>query len=135
MSFDFNTAAAAAPALTAEQQERIAKLREQIAKIEARIAAIEQGKPAPKAKKERPLPNVGDVVTFLFGRTTPTTSPKEVTGTVVAVKPSEQVDGKTRPALVRVRFGEGFDEQTATILPAAIRESSADAQATEDAAE
>ncbi|KOR91322.1 hypothetical protein LO82_22675, partial [Vibrio vulnificus] len=80
-------------------------------------------------------PNVGDVVTFLFGRTTPPTSPKEVTGTVVAVKPSEQVDGKTRPALVRVRFGEGFDEQTATILPAAIRESSADEQANEDAAE
>ena len=135
MSFDFNTTAAVAPALTAEQQARIAKLREQIAKIEARIAAIEQGKPAPKAKKERPLPKVGDVVTFLFGRTTPTTSPKEVTGTVVAVKPSEQVGGKTRPALVRVRFGEGFDEQTATILPAAIREGSTDEQATEDAAE
>jgi hypothetical protein len=125
MSFATETTVAIAT-LTAEQNERIAKLREQIAKIEARIQQIIEGKPAKAAKKERPLPNVGDVVTFLFGRTTPTTSPKEVTGTVIAVKPSEQVDGKTRPALVRVQFGEGFDAQVATILPAAIRESSAE---------
>ena len=125
MSFTTETTVATAT-LTAEQNERIAKLREQIAKIEARIQQIIEGKPAKAAKKERPLPNVGDVVTFLFGRTTPTTSPKEVIGTVIAVKPSEQVDGKTRPALVRVQFGEGFDAQVATILPAAIRESSAE---------
>ena len=125
MSFTTETTVATAAAtLTAEQNERIAKLRDQIAKIEARIQQIIEGKPAKAAKKERPLPNVGDVVTFLFGRTTPTTSPKEVTGTVIAVKPSEQVDGKTRPALVRVQFGEGFDAQVATILPAAIRSTS-----------
>ena len=99
--------AALAP-LTKEQ--RIAKLREQIAKLETKITSIETGVEV-KVGKVVALPAVGDTVTFLYGRKTATTEQVQRSGTVVAVKPSTEVDGKKLPAQVKV--------QVAGVMPVA----------------
>jgi hypothetical protein len=118
-------AAASAPAVKAPKveltkEQKIAALRAQIAKIEQRISDIENDVKVAKPKKEVALPEVGATVRFKYGRTTATTQPVEVTGTVLAVRPAV-TDGESRsPALVRVQFGEGFDLQVASIFPAQI---------------
>ena len=111
------TAVAAPAALTKEQ--KIAKIREQIAKLEARIVSIETGVEA-KVSKVAPMPAVGDVVSFLYGRKTATTEPVLKSGVVVAVKPSSIVGDKKLPAQVKVETGEGFDKAFITIYPAQV---------------
>ena len=93
---------------------KITKLQEQRYNIENDIVS------APKAAKVVVLPAVGDTVTFTYGRRTPTTEPVQRVGVVIAVKPKTEVDGKSRPAQVKVQSGEGFDAELITIYPAQI---------------
>lgn len=99
------------------KEERIAKLEDQIAKLQQRIQDIKDGKPAKAAAPAAPLPKAGDVVEFKYGRKTADTEPRNVTGTVLAVKEGGTVDGKRQPTLIKVQFGEGFDVQVAVIYP------------------
>lgn len=105
---------AAKPAPTKE--EKIASLKAQIAKLEVRLYNVENDIVAPvKAPKVVVLPEVGSYIEFMYGRTTATTEPVQRTGLVVAVKAATEVDGKTKPALVKVQIGEGFDAELVTI--------------------
>lgn len=104
------------------KEEKIAKIEAQIVKLKQRIEDIINGVVRVKASKVVVLPNVGDVVDFTYGRTTPTTSARELTGIVIGVKPATEVDGKRTPALVRVQVGDGFDSEILTIYPAQIKE-------------
>lgn len=108
-----------APPAPLTKEQRIAKLREQITKLEAKITAIETGVEV-KVGKVVALPIVSDSVTFLYGRKTATTEQVLRSGTVVAVKPSTEVDGKKLPAQVKVQVGEGFDVEFVTIYPAQV---------------
>lgn len=104
------------------KEEKIAKIEAQIVKLKQRIEDIINGVVRVKASKVVVLPNVGDVVDFTYGRTTPTTSARELTGIVIGVKPAAEADGKRTPALVRVQVGDGFDAEILTIYPAQIKE-------------
>lgn len=105
---------AAKPAPTKE--EKIASLKAQIAKLEVRLYNVENDIVVPaKVAKVVELPAVGAEVSFMHGRTTATTEPTQKTGVVVAVKAATEVDGKSKPALVKVQIGEGFDAELVTI--------------------
>lgn len=127
------TQAAAKPVLTkaeklAQLDQRIARLQQQRYNVENDIVA------APKVAKAVVLPGVGASILFYYGRTTATTSPELKAGTVVAVKPVSEVNGKKTPAQVKVQVGEGFDAQFVTIYPAQIETGSNDGSA-QDAAD
>ena len=98
----------------AQIDQRISKLQEQRYNLENDIVA------APKPAKVVVLPAVGDSVTFVHGRRTATTEPTQRVGTVVAVKPKTEADGKALPAQIKVQVGEGFDAEFIVIYPAAI---------------
>jgi hypothetical protein len=114
-----STEAVAKPVLT--KAERVAKIKASIARLEVQLFNVENDIVAPvAAKKVVPLPEIGATVSFVYGRKTATTEPTTITGTVVAVKPTTEVDGKKLPAQVKVSYGEGFDAAFATIYPAQI---------------
>ena len=119
------------------KEERIASLEAQIAKLQQRLDDVRNDRVVAKAKKVVPLPVEGDVVAFTYGRTTPTSTARELIGTVIGVKPKVEPgeDGKGgTPALVRVTVGSGFDIEVLTIYPAQIKPEVAPV-ATEDAPE
>jgi hypothetical protein len=125
-------AAPAAPKVVLTKEQKIAKVDEQIAKLQARREdIINDVVRAPAAKKEVALPEVGATVTFFHGRKTANTEPVEKLGTVVAIKPAGEVDGKRTPAQIKVAFGEGFDLETAVIYPAQIVATVADEEIAE----
>lgn len=119
------------------KEERIASLEAQIAKLQQRLDDVRNDRVVAKAKKVVALPEIGDVVAFTYGRTTPTSTARELIGTVIGVKakvePGEDGKGGT-PALVRVTVGSGFDIEVLTIYPAQIKPEVAPV-ALEDAAE
>lgn len=109
----------AKPVLT--KDEKIAAIKAQIAKLELRLFNVENNIVEPaRAKKEVVLPEVGATVSFVYGRKTANTEPQTITGTVVAVKPATEVDGKKTPAQVKVSYGEGFDAAFAVVYPAQL---------------
>lgn len=132
-----NLAPIAATPLTKEEQ--IIKIEDRIAKLQQRIADLINGVVrAPTVKREVPLPNVGDVVEFTYGRKTATSNPLEKIGTVVAVKPSvlaELDGGATRrsPAQIKVQCGEGFDAEFVVIYPAQIKQADGSSQTEQQA--
>lgn len=111
------------PVLTKDQ--KIANINAQIAKLQQRLSDVINDVVRAPAAKVIALPEVGAVVEFTYGRTTPTTTARELIGTVVAVKAASEVDGKKLPALVRVSVGEGFDAELLTIYPSVIKPASA----------
>ena len=114
-SADLDTAAPAAK-VAPSKEEKIASLKAQIAKLEARLYNVENDIVAvAKPAKVVELPAVGAEVNFMYGRRTPTTEPVQKSGIVVAVKPATEVDGKSKPALIKVQTGEGFDAELVTI--------------------
>jgi hypothetical protein len=119
------------------KEERIASLEAQIAKLTQRLDDVRNDRVVAKAKKVVALPEIGDVVAFTYGRTTPTSTARELVGTVIGVKakvePGEDGKGGT-PALVRVTVGSGFDIEVLTIYPAQIKPET-EAPALDDAAE
>lgn len=119
------------------KEERIASLEAQIAKLTQRLDDVRNDRIVAKAKKVVALPEIGDVVAFTYGRTTPTSTARELVGTVIGVKakvePGEDGKGGT-PALVRVTVGSGFDIEVLTIYPAQIKPEAAPV-VLEDAAE
>jgi len=131
-----NEAATAAP-LTKEQ--KIAKIEAQIAKLQQRITDLVNGVVrAVAAKKEVPLPNVGDVIEFTYGRKTATSNPLEKIGTVVAIKPSVLIElegGATKrsPAQLKVQCGDGFDAEFVVIYPAQVKQADGSSQNEEQA--
>ena len=119
------------------KEERIASLETQIAKLQQRLDDVRNDRVVAKAKKVVALPEEGDVVSFTYGRTTPTSTARELVGTVIGVKAKIEAgeDGKGgTPALVRVTVGSGFDIEVLTIYPAQIKPEVAPV-ATEDAPE
>ena len=116
---DSTNTTSAKPVLTKE--EKIAAIVAQIAKLELRKYNLENDIAEPaRAKKEVVLPEVGAIVSFVYGRKTATTEPKTITGKVVAVKPAT-VDGEKKlPAQVKVSYGEGFDAAFAVVYPAQL---------------
>ena len=115
------------------KEEKIAKIKQNIAALEVKLFNVENDiVTAPRAKKEAPLPNVGDTVRFNYGRKTATTEPVTITGTVVAIKPKSEVNGKTLPAQIKVSYGEGFDAAFATIYPAQVLAEPEQAQSVTD---
>lgn len=112
-------AVAAKPVLT--KDEKITKVKADIARLEIKLFNLINDIVEPtRVKKEVALPTVGQVVAFVYGRKTATTEPKTITGTVVAVKPAGEVDGKKTPAQVKVSYGEGFDAAFAVVYPAQL---------------
>lgn len=115
------------------KEEKIAKIKQNIAALEIKLFNVENDiVTAPRAKKEAPLPNVGDTVRFNYGRKTATTEPVTITGTVVAVKPKSEVNGKTTPAQVKVQYGEGMDAAFAVVYPAQLLAEPEQAQSVTD---
>ncbi len=119
------------------KEERIANITAQIERLLAKKDDIINDRVTAKVKKVVPLPEIGDVVAFTYGRTTPTSTARELVGTVIGVKakvePGEDGKGGT-PALVRVTVGSGFDIEVLTIYPAQIKPET-EAPDLEDAAE
>jgi hypothetical protein len=99
--------------LTEAEAAAIAKAEGQIAKLREKIAAIIAGKPA-KAAKVVFIPEVGATVLATIGRATATSQPKVVEAVVLGVK--KPAEGEKGATLVRVRTGEGFDEQNFTVF-------------------
>jgi len=130
MSFEENTsttnqadttAATNAPAVPLTKEQKIARIDEQIKRLQAKREDIVNDVVRVKAVKEVVIPEVGTVVTFLFGRKTANTVPVEKTGTVIAVKQAVKLEtGKTAPAQIKVTFGEGFEADVAVIYPAQV---------------
>lgn len=117
----------AAKVLTKE--EKIVALKAQIAKLEVRLYNVENDIVAPvKAAKVAVLPEVGVDVLFSYGRKTPTTEPEQKVGRVVAIKPAIVVDGKTKPAQIKVQIGDGFDAEYVVIYLGQIVEAEAAAE-------
>jgi len=129
---DFNDSLDNSSSIVANTTEVIVKAAptkaERIAVIDAKITKLQEQRyniendivSAPKAAKVVVLPAVGDSVTFVHGRRTATTEPTQRVGTVVAVKPKTEADGKALPAQIKVQVGEGFDAEFIVIYPAAI---------------
>lgn len=108
---------AAKPVLTKE--EKLAKIQEQIAKLQQRYDDVLNDRVVARAKKETPVPNVGDKVLATIGRNTATTQAKVEVGTVVAIKFPEE--GSKGGVQVRVRLYEGqFEEQLVTLYAAQV---------------
>ena len=116
-----NTTATANTKPVLTKDEKIAKVKADMARLEIKLFNLinDIAEPA-RVKKEVVLPAVGAVVSFVYGRKTATTEPKTITGTVVAVKPAAEVDGKKTPAQVKVAYGEGFDASFAVVYPAQL---------------
>lgn len=116
-----NTTATANTKPVLTKDEKIAKVKADMARLEIKLFNLinDIAEPA-RVKKEVVLPVVGAVVSFVYGRKTATTEPKTITGTVVAVKPAAEVDGKKTPAQVKVAYGEGFDASFAVVYPAQL---------------
>lgn len=113
---------AAKPVLTKEQ--KIANITAQIERLLQKKDDLINDRVTVAAKKVVALPEVGDVVTFTYGRTTPTSTARELVGTVIGVRAKVEAgeDGKGgAPALVRVTVGSGFDIEVLTIYPAQIK--------------
>lgn len=113
---------AAKPVLTKEQ--KIANITAQIERLLQKKEDLINDRVTVAAKKVVALPEVGDVVTFTYGRTTPTSTARELVGTVIGVRAKIEAgeDGKGgAPALVRVTVGSGFDIEVLTIYPAQIK--------------
>ncbi len=112
----------AKPVLTKEQ--KIANITAQIERLLQKKDDLINDRITVAAKKVVALPEVGDVVSFTYGRTTPTSTARELVGTVSGVRAKVEAgeDGKGgAPALVRVTVGEGFDLEVLTIYPAQIK--------------
>ena len=117
-----STTVAAKPVLTKEQ--KIANITAQIERLLQKKDDLINGRVTVAAKKVVVLPEVGDVVAFTYGRTTPTSTARELIGTVSGVRAKVEAgeDGKGgSPALVRVTVGEGFDIEVLTIYPTQIK--------------
>lgn len=112
------------------KEEKIVSLKAQIAKLEVRLYNVENDIQAPiKAAKVVVLPEVGVDVLFNYGRKTPTTEPEQKVGRVVAIKPAIVVDGKTKPAQIKVQIGEGFDAEYVVIYLGQIVDAESEASA------
>lgn len=108
-------------AVTLTKEEKLAAIDAQIAKLNQRRYNIENDIVVAKVAKAVVLANVGDAITFTYGRKTATTSPVERTGTVIAIKPAAQLEGgKVSPAQIKVLTGEGFDAEHVVIYPAQV---------------
>lgn len=119
------------------KEEKIAAIEKQIAHLTQKLDDVRNDRVTTKAKKVVALPEVGAIVAFTYGRTTPTSQARELVGVVKGVKPKVEAgaDGKGgTPALVRVTVGSGFDIEVLTIYPAQIKPET-EAPALEDAAE
>jgi hypothetical protein len=121
MTDSINTSATASTKVVLTKDEKIAKIKADIARLEIKLYNVENDiVAAPAVRKEVVLPEVGAVVSFVYGRKTATTAPKVVTGTVVAVKPATVDGDKKFPAQVKVSYGEGFDAAFAVVYPAQL---------------
>lgn len=124
MSENFETVSAEATvfaSIVLTKEEKIARVVEQIKKLQVKLYNLENDIVEVKAPKVVPLPEVGTEVLFTYGRTTPTTSPQQRVGKVVAVKPASVGEtGKKLPAQIKVTYGEGFEQEFAVIYPAQI---------------
>lgn len=113
-----------APKVALTKDEKLTALRAQLAKLIQKIDDVENDRvPAPAAKKVVYMPFVGEKVLATVGRTTATSKPEVVEGTVLAIKLAAiGDDGKAKGATqVRVRIYEGqFEEQTVTLYPAQL---------------
>lgn len=118
-----STVAAAPAKRVLTKEERIAQYDKQIAQLQRRREDCINDVVRTKAAKVTTLPNVGDVVEFTYGRTTPTTNARELVGTVLGARPTGEYEGKKTPALVRVQVGSGFDVEILTIYPSSIKAS------------
>lgn len=108
---------------TKTKEEQIADFDSRIAKLVKRREDFINGVVhIPVVNKVVPLPEVGAVINFRYGRTTDKTSPVIKTGTVIAVRAAVTDELKKLPAQVRVSVGEGFDIELLTIYPAQIVE-------------
>ena len=106
--------------LAAAARKRSEKLFAQVADADKLAAhydelAAQLPESTPSAPKAAVTYEVGVTVTFRYGRNTPTSKAKEVTGVIRARK---EVDGKIEA--YRVVEGEGFDETLYTVQPGQI---------------
>lgn len=111
----------ATPAVTLTKEEKLVAIDAQIAKLHQRRHNIENDIVVVKTPKAVVLPELGALVAFSYGRKTATTSPVAKQGTVVAIKPSIELEGgKRAPAQIKVQIGEGFDTEFVVIYPAQL---------------
>ena len=109
-----------AAAVVLTKEEKLAKIDTQIAALQQKRYNVENDIVTTKAAKVVVLPVTRDVVAFSYGRKTPTSSPRELLGIVMGVKPASEVDGKRTPAMIKVAVGVGFDAEVLTIYPAQV---------------
>lgn len=103
------------------KEEKLARLSDEIKALQQKYDDVLNDRIKVAVKKEVVLPTVGDTVVFNYGRKTATSDPVELTGTVVAIKPSAALaNGKTAPAQIKVQTGEGFDATFAVIYPGQV---------------
>lgn len=121
-----------AAAVVLTKEEKLVKIDAQIAALQQKRYNVENDIVTTKAAKVVVLPVTGDVVAFSYGRKTPTSSPRELVGTVMGVKPASEVDGKRTPAMIKVTVGYGFDAEVLTIYPAQVSAINPAAESAED---
>ena len=102
------------------KEEKLAEIDAKIAKLQARRADIENGVVAVPKAKIVVLPEVGEEVMFMHGRTTATTVPMLKSGIVVATKEASNHEGKRQNAQIKVQMGSGFDAEFVVLYPAQI---------------
>jgi hypothetical protein len=104
-----------------QAQDRIVAAKNSIEEDEAKVAELQALFETLPEVAEVPevILNVGDVVRFKKGRTVNDKTPVTITGTVIAVKLSE--DGK-KAERYAVQSGEGFDQTTDSVYPGSIIE-------------
>lgn len=111
-----NTAAAVVKYADMTKEQKLAYLDAQLAKLAQKRDDVANDRVTVRVGKAVYVPEIGDKVFAVVGRNTATSQAKTVPGVVVAVKhPAEGEKGATQ---VRVRIGEGFDEQLVTLYPA-----------------
>jgi len=114
-----NAAAAKIKFSDMTKEQKIAKIDADIVKLNEKRQAIVEGREVKASKAPVYIPEVGAAVLATIGRTTATTQAKVVEAIVVAVR--QPAEGDKTPTQVRIRIGEGFDEQLVTVYPAQLK--------------
>jgi hypothetical protein len=100
--------------------EKLAEIDAKIERLQARRTDIENDVVTVPKSKVVVLPEVGDEVNFMHGRTTATTVPMMKSGIVVATKEASVHEGKRQNAQIKVQMGSGFDAEFVVLYPAQI---------------